>query len=277
MIEVVTGSEWPTTATNDPSYYPQQTRSTMFKDQFSDMLATIKQFRCHLLIMLVLLIMRGMIPLPAAEQSASLPKDAEKYVADYNDDVEKARKDLVKKLERVLVKYTKAGNLDEANAINAKITEMNSVSGAVNLLGGPTGELPGGNVISQTEADMIKASMPSLTERDWDTLGGLMVAIDVADDLKVTPIQVSSGDSFLLVPHPTDKWASVSWKGNPAQSNWAGSTANGGALLWNVTGTRGNGSNNLIVSGVGKLGFYANWGGPAGRQGTMHVKILKIK
>jgi len=249
----------------------------MFKDQFSDMLATIKQFRCHLLIMLVLLIMRGMIPLPAAEQSASLPKDAEKYVADYNDDVEKARKDLVKKLERVLVKYTKAGNLDEANAINAKITEMNSVSGAVNLLGGPTGELPGGNVISQTEADMIKASMPSLTERDWDTLGGLMVAIDVADDLKVTPIQVSSGDSFLLVPHPTDKWASVSWKGNPAQSNWAGSTANGGALLWNVTGTRGNGSNNLIVSGVGKLGFYANWGGPAGRQGTMHVKILKIK
>ena len=97
------------------------------------MISAVKQFKYHLLTFLLLCIAHGMIPLPAAD---ALPSDAQKYVMDYEKDLFKARKELVGNLSKSLAKAMKSSDLDAANAIKAKIEEIEKVNTEkVDLLG----------------------------------------------------------------------------------------------------------------------------------------------
>jgi hypothetical protein len=92
----------------------------------------MKQFKYHIIAFLCLILLHGMIPLPAQE----LPKDAQKYVAEYEKDVVKLQKALAADLSKVLAKTLKAADLEGANAIKAKIDELEkSTKESTDLLG----------------------------------------------------------------------------------------------------------------------------------------------
>lgn len=81
------------------------------------MLDALRTFRIHFIIFLCLLLMHSMMPLPAED----LPKEAQKYVADYEKEIAKLRKELVGNLNKSMVKSLKAADLNAANATKAKI------------------------------------------------------------------------------------------------------------------------------------------------------------
>lgn len=82
------------------------------------MLACIKEFKYHLIIFVLLLFAHGAVP------AQELPKDAQKYVAEYESDVFKLQKTLAGNLNKSLAKAMKAGDLEGANAIKAKIEDL---------------------------------------------------------------------------------------------------------------------------------------------------------
>ena len=64
---------------------------------------------------------------------SGLPAEAQKLIDQSNEDMVKTRQGLVTNLNKVLVKVTKTGNLDGANAVKAKIFE-NICIGVENLM-----------------------------------------------------------------------------------------------------------------------------------------------
>ncbi len=92
-----------------------------------DMLQTFHQFRFHILAFIALVLLHGAIPLHSAE--SGLPSDVTKAIDKCDDDIIKARRTLIGTLVKAKDKATKSGNLDTANAINAKIAEVNKLTG----------------------------------------------------------------------------------------------------------------------------------------------------
>lgn len=93
------------------------------------MIQTLKQFKWHLLAILILVAIHTAIPLPGADTPSALPPDALKAIAKCDDDILKARRVLVMTLTKAQEKVLKSGNLDGANAIKEKITETVKLAG----------------------------------------------------------------------------------------------------------------------------------------------------
>ena len=67
--------------------------------------------------------------------TSELPSDAAKYVAQSEDEIMKVRKALLVNLNKTMVKATKAGDLDAANAIKTKVEEIEKLTAVgANLL-----------------------------------------------------------------------------------------------------------------------------------------------
>ena len=98
-----------------------------------DMLSTLRQFKWHLAAFLALVLLHGSIH--SAEES--LPPDVMKAMAKCDEDIIKARKVLLVTLTKAQDKATKAGNLDAANALKAKATEIEKLTTAGDLRTSP--------------------------------------------------------------------------------------------------------------------------------------------
>jgi hypothetical protein len=240
----------------------------------------------------------------AAHGPASLPPEAQKLVDGYQAAVAKAvartRQDIAKERDAVIPALqqekdaqTKAGNLEAALAIKAKIEALASGRDLA-VLTDPETDLLGSaadidealalprNAVPRDQADKLAMALDQVAEADWDKLGGLSFSLDAHSVIGAvdTGIVLKTGEFVLVVPNANDKWRCGTSPTDNAPMNFQGDVVKDprGPIRWGClfcqTGSRVQPPG--LVTGAGRLWLKCNDGSTADNSGVIRVKILRV-
>ena len=137
---------------------------------------------------------------PALEAAkATHAKEVEVIQAKAEQETAKSKSKLNAAYEAAIKRAMAKGDLSAANALKAEMAGMAPDAPAA------TSSSPAVPIIAADVAQRIAKNYAKLSVRDWDSLPGLLVAVDSKkEDNGNLPIDKES--LLLIVPHPEDRW-----------------------------------------------------------------------
>lgn len=193
------------------------------------------------------------------------PVGVKKAMERYEADVSKARDELLKALDKEGVAATKRGDLDAALAIRT-LAESYAPAGA-SAAAKPSG-------LTAQAAKRLVAAAPKLSEAEWAELPGETYTLTASAGIQAIGLQVAQGETYVWVPHPTDRWDNVTWQGHANLSNYNNTDFNAMQVVWGIGGSL---SGDLLISGAGAVTFQPNATNFANKVGSIRIKVLKVE
>lgn len=194
--------------------------------------------------LLTVILMLFTVSLGAAELSSSAERAVERFKEDLTEAVEEfeeakrdALADLTRVLERERERSERRGETEVVALIDEQLaaaqTELETAGQVTDLLGQPATI----HSVNARQAQAIVRSLDKLTVEQWEAAPGLELVVDASKPLD-TGIIVNPGESYIIVPHPTDTWrtwtndilpldAQVDHNGISIEQRWHGKNAAG--------------------------------------------------
>lgn len=228
------------------------------------------------LLLLCLPMWSAELPSTAARAVTTYDKEVAKAQAEYEAALKRSKSKLLKVLDSEKTRETKAGRLETALAIKAKI---DSLTEGIDILGNPTDTLATikSALVTEAQAKALGEALQadSITEKDWDKLPGKEYQIPCSG--KKLPLPMKKDEVYIIVPNPTDTWENnVSWKGEVGIPNYLGRGGNRRCLIWNIDQKIWGTAGIVTVPANGNMTFQLNTSAAKGT-GTLRIKVFKQK
>jgi hypothetical protein len=210
-----------------------------------------------------------LLALACGAADAKLPTNAEKAVDVYEASVAKIQAEATKKvnaeagklkaaLEKEMMAETKKGNLEGANAIQARIKEIK----IEDVIG------------NKPEATINVEKLKAYTEAQWKEFPGKIY--EVSNSRVNTGVEIKDGESAYILPNPTDTWCSGKGYPNTGYKGLVSMPMYGVpymALMWYVDTQRGSVDPAVPVTFSGSIILQPNDNQMEDNTGKIRVKI----
>lgn len=182
----------------------------------------------------------------------------------YDDKVKAAKEVLAVKLKAEIAAKTRAGDLDGALKIKARLEEASQVSQ-------DTAAKKPNQIVHENDVDYN-----NLTAEFWDSVPVSPIKVDASSKSVDAKMELGIGERVIIIPHPDDKW-----KANPTgePSDFRGFNEAPNGMPWMQLCFKigpGKMQKYGVAEGPGKLTLMANDTGYGDNSGSIRVKIVKI-
>lgn len=226
--------------------------------------------------------------------AVELPRGVERAIEDYesslveaereyNEALENARSDLERTLERERDRAERRNETEVVAAINAYLNGDEQGTMPTDMLGN---SVP---VVNSRQSSVIQRQLTTMSEEAWDSIPTESVMV-TANGICNTGINVSQGEQYLIVPHPSDQWCGNN-SPNPnggvmgPTTNWQGRDATGAQhnamiMAWSVGQSQQfyiTAQNPISPETSGELTLFVYDSGRFDNSGSIRVKILRVE
>lgn len=198
----------------------------------------------------------------------------------YDAALAKAAADARKDLEKILDTETRAGRLESALAVKARMELLAQPGGAGTAApaAAPAATPASTELPKAYQALVEKVQSGTLTEAEWKGLPGQKLPVDSKKVLD-TGIMVKKGEVYLVVPNPGDKWfgsdtmPALDYRGDLTGKLAIYKEAMRLLVKLNRTST----IKNYVVDEEGEITLNANDHYLADNRGVIDVKVIRVK